>query len=119
MSRIAALLLMMALLAGCATSPTPATPRELAFAVPPETALIASAEVLMDNGYVVRHADAELGRLEAVLARWPGYRVQVRVAGQAAGSLVSLTAFRGGRPLPPQTLDRLLVALQDHLGLLP
>src|SRR5690554_8002787 len=103
MSRWLAVSLLALLLAGCATSPAREPPRELDFAYAPEATLRASAQVLMANGYVVRHADAELGRLEAVFFCWPGYRVRVEVSGEGERSRVSLTASRGGRPLPPQT----------------
>jgi len=66
---------------------------------------------------VIRHADGELGRVEAVLARWPGYNVQLSVQGEDDTSRVSVSATRGGRPLAPQTLDPLLVDLRSRLGL--
>ncbi|MDN3521246.1 hypothetical protein [Halomonas ramblicola] len=117
MSRLAALLLLATLLAGCATPGAPVPPRELTFAVPPETALTTTAEVLMDSGYVLRHADADLGRLEAVLSRWPGYRVQAKVQAEGEGSRLALTATRGGRPLPPETLDRLSMDIQNRMAM--
>lgn len=109
--------LLAVLLTGCAASPVSEPPRELDFAHAPQATLRAAAQVLMANGYVVRHADAELGRLEAVFARWPGYRVLVEVSGDEALSRVSLVASRGGRPLPPQALDRLLIEMQEQLGM--
>ncbi len=117
MSRLLPALLLALLLTGCAASPVSEPPRELDFAYAPQETLRASAQVLMANGYVVRHADADLGRLEAVFSRWPGYRVLVEVSGEGEQSRVSLAATRGGRPLPPQTLDRLLVEMQDRLGM--
>ncbi|MFY0991763.1 hypothetical protein [Halomonas sp. C05BenzN] len=118
-SRLFAVLATTLWLAGCAT-PTPAPePRELGFAASPEATLEEAIAVLMDRGYVIRHADGELGRVEAVLARWPGYRVALQVSGQGDDSHVSVSASRGGRPMPPHTLDPLLVELQDRLGLLP
>lgn len=106
-------------LGGCASSPQVIDPRELSLATPPQQALRASAETLMSRGYVIRHADGDLGRLEALLARWPGYRVQVEVTAEGQGSRVSMVATRGGRVMPPWTLDPLLVDIQDRLGLLP
>ncbi|MFO7649410.1 MULTISPECIES: hypothetical protein [Halomonas] len=116
MSRLLLALLFAALLSGCATPSPREMPRELDVPFAPDATLRASAQVLMANGYVVRHADAELGRLEAVFSRWPGYRVRVAVSGEGEQSRVSLAATRGGRPMPPQTLDRLLVELQEQLG---
>lgn len=106
-------------LAGCATPTPPPEPRELNFAAPPAATLEAAMAVLMDRGYVIRHADGDLARVEAVLARWPGYRVRLQVSALGDDSRVSVTASRGGRPMPPYTLDPLLVELQDRLGLLP
>ncbi len=116
MSRFA-LLLLATLLAGCATPGAPVPPRELTVAVPPQAALTTTAEALMDSGYVLRHADAELGRLEAVLSRWPGYRVQASVRAEGEGSRLALTATRGGRPLPPATLDRLSLDVQNRMAM--
>ncbi|MFW6346591.1 MAG: hypothetical protein ACOC0M_09725 [Halomonas sp.] len=117
MSRLLPALLLALLLAGCAAPAVRETPLALEVPFAPGVTLHASAQVLMANGYVVRYADAELGRLEAVFSRWPGYRVRVTVAGTDEQSRVSLTATRGGRPLPPQTLNRLVVELQEQLGI--
>jgi hypothetical protein len=113
------LLVVMLWLGGCATLAPPPEPRELALAASPDASLEAAAAVLVERGYVIRHADGELGRLEAALARWPGYRVELEVAGDGEASRVSVTATRGERPMPPHTLDPLLVDIQDRLGLLP
>jgi|AntRauTorcE11898_2_1112593.scaffolds.fasta_scaffold44683_2 hypothetical protein len=104
-------------LSGCATTAPPAEPRELIFETPPELTLETAVALLMERGYVIRHADGELGRVEAVLARWPGYNVQLSVQGEDDTSRVSVSATRGGRPLAPQTLDPLLVDLRSRLGL--
>ncbi|WP_280547705.1 hypothetical protein [Halomonas sp. 11-S5] len=111
-------LLLVAWLAGCAT-PAPPEPREIHLAAAPETTLREAMHLLMDRGYVIRQADGDLGRLEAVLGRMPGYGVSLRVAGQGDGGQVSFIATRGGRPLPPTVLDPLLTDLQSRLGLLP
>lgn len=114
-----AIALLLVALAGCATtSPTP-EPRELTLAAAPETTLQEVVGLLIEEGYVIRHADAELGRVEAVLARWPGYRVRADVSAEGQGARASLKATRGGRPLPPHLLDPLLAELQRRLGLAP
>ncbi|PXX95065.1 hypothetical protein [Halomonas sp. LBP4] len=118
MFRLPAVLLML-WLAGCATPAPAPEPRELNVAASPDATLAAAMAVLMDRGYVIRHADGDLARVEAALARWPGYRVQLQVGAQGDDSRVSVTATRGGRPMAPHTLDPLLVELQDRLGLLP
>ncbi|MDZ7851915.1 MAG: hypothetical protein U5L98_04510 [Halomonas sp.] len=116
--RLPLIILLVAWLAGCAT-PAPPEPRELHLAATPETTLREAMGLLMERGYVIRHADGDLGRLEAVLGRMPGYGVSLRVAGQGSGSRVSFTATRGGRPLPPNVLDPLLTELQSRLSLSP
>lgn len=110
-------------LSGCAATPSPAVPAIRTLAVAPASVLAASLSMLMERGYVIRHADAELGRLEAVIARWPGYRVRLEI--EAAGgvngeasvgrSRLAMTAWRGGRPLPPSLVEPLLTDLNARL----
>ena len=110
-------------LSGCAATLSPAVPATRTLAVAPASALAASISMLMERGYVIRHADAELGRLEAVIARWPGYRVRLEI--EAAGgvngeesvgrSRLAMTAWRGGRPLPPSLVEPLLTDLNARL----
>lgn len=119
MIRVLPILLLAAWLAGCA-SPAPVAPRDLRLAAAPETTLRAAIQLLMERGYVIRHADDDLGRLDAVLARMPGYGVSLRLSpGDAGGSRVEAIATRGDRALPPGLLDPLLSDLQARLGLLP
>ncbi|MBZ5485946.1 hypothetical protein HW452_00180 [Halomonas aquamarina] len=106
------------LVAGCATT-SPSAPRELVYAAPVDTTFRSAVELMMEQGYVIRHADLALGRAEAALARWPEYRVQLQVSEAARGSQVSVTAWRGSQPLPPYLLDPWLVSLQARLGLAP
>ena len=75
--------------------------------------------LMMEQGYVIRHADLTLGRAEASLARWPEYRIQLQVSDAQGGSLVSVSALRGSQPIPPYVLDPWLVELQRKLGELP
>lgn len=114
-----AIALLLVVLSGCATTSPAPEPRELTLAAAPEAALQEVVGLLMEEGYVIRHADADLGRVEAVLARWPGYRVRAEVTAAGQGARASLTAARGGRPLPPHLLDPLLAELQRRLGLAP
>ncbi|WP_252106200.1 MULTISPECIES: hypothetical protein [unclassified Halomonas] len=135
--RAAALALATALLAGCAT-PQPADPRELRFNATPERTFREAVDLMVAQGYVIRHADLALGRAEASLARWPEYRLLLRVepfgapqsaalqgtsnqtaASQAASSQVSVSALRGATPLAPYLLDPWLVELQQRLGEAP
>ncbi len=119
MIRCLAVLLVAAWLAGCAASPANVTPYEHALPAAPDKLLRVVAEVLMEDGYVIRHADGDLGRLEAVLSRWPGYRVQIRVTGVGDASRIGVVALRGERPLPPDTLDPLLMSIEQRLDLAP
>lgn len=113
MRSLLAALLAVGFLTGCATPSSPPPAAVLSVEASSSCALEAAAEALMASGYVVRYADASLGRLEAVFSRWPGYRVRVKEEG--AGSRLALTATRGGSALPPATLERLaadIVTLQ-------
>ncbi|WP_163558410.1 hypothetical protein [Halomonas sp. NO4] len=117
--RAAPILLLTAWLAGCAAVAPAPDPREEALAAPPEAALGAALDLLSERGYVIRHADGDLGRAEAVLARWPGYRVRVEVTPAEGGSRVALSATWGGRALPADRLDPLLADLESRLGTVP
>jgi hypothetical protein len=105
-------------LAGCATT-APLEPRELVYTTPTEETFRKAIDLMVEQGYVVRHADIALGRAEASLARWPGYQLQLQVSEEGSGSRVSVSALRGSQPLPPYLLDPWLVALQHKLGVAP
>ncbi|BBI72119.1 MAG: hypothetical protein VYB20_01735 [Pseudomonadota bacterium] len=105
-------------LAGCATT-QPLEPRELRYSAPMEQTFREAVALMMEQGYVIRHADLTLGRAEASLARWPEYRIQLQVSDAQGGSLVSVSALRGSQPIPPYVLDPWLVELQRKLGELP
>ncbi|MDR5868322.1 hypothetical protein [Halomonas koreensis] len=106
-------------LAGCATAPPPAVPATRTLEAAPAAVLEEAMALLMARGYVIRHADVELGRLEAVIARWPGYRLRLRVAPAEAGSRLAITAHRGDRPLPPALAEPLIAALGRRLSARP
>ncbi|TVP51523.1 MAG: hypothetical protein EA345_02380 [Halomonas sp.] len=112
------LLTVLAGLAGCAATP-PVEPRELVYSTSSEETFREAVELMIEQGYVVRHADIALGRAEASLARWPGYRLQLQVSEEGSGSRVRVSALRGSQPLPPYLLDPWLVALQRKLGVAP
>ncbi|QFU03080.1 hypothetical protein FIU83_15640 [Halomonas sp. THAF5a] len=116
MTRALTALLLVAWLAGCA-SPAPVPPRELRLSAAPEATLREAMALLMERGYVIRHADDELGRLDAALARMPGYVVSLRLSPEAGGgSRIEALATRGGRALPPGLLTPLLADLEARLG---
>lgn len=105
-------------LAGCAT-PQLAEPRELRYSTPAEQTFREAVALMIEQGYVVRHADLALGRAEAALARWPEYRLRLQVNEEMGGSRVRVSALRGSQPLPPYLLDPWLVELQHKLGEAP
>lgn len=105
-------------LAGCAAQ-QPLEPRELRYAASTEQTFRQAVELMIAQGYVVRHADLTLGRAEATLARWPEYRLQLQVSEEGGGSRVRVSALRGNQPLPPYLLDPWLVELQNKLGEAP
>jgi hypothetical protein len=105
-------------LTGCATT-TPLEPRELVYATPADETFREAVDLMVEQGYVVRHADITLGRAEASLARWPGYRLQLQVREEGSGSRVRVSALSGNQPLEPYLLDPWLVALQHKLGVAP
>ena len=113
------IMLLLSLMAGCATPSQAPEPRELTLQATTQETLREVIGLLQEEGYVIRHADAELGRVEAVMARWPGYRIQATTMTSEYGVRLSLTAARGGSPLPPHLLDPLLAELQRRLGLAP
>ncbi|MGM0704128.1 MAG: hypothetical protein ACQEUG_17230 [Pseudomonadota bacterium] len=117
--RVALILLLSTWMTGCAAVPPAPETRGVPLAVSSESALSAVLDLLSERGYVIRHADAELGRVDAVLARWPGYRVRATVAPDGSGSRATLSATWGGRPLPPDRLDPLLSELETRLAAEP
>jgi hypothetical protein len=112
------LLVLLSGLVGCAATP-PLEPRELVYATSPEETFREAIDLMVEQGYVVRHADLALGRAEASLARWPEYRLQLQVIEEGSLSRVRVSALRGSQPLPPYLLDPWLVALQSKLGVAP
>ena len=109
---------LLVMLSGCAATPPP-EPRELVYQTPAEETFRAAVSLMVEQGYVVRHADLSLGRAEGVLARWPGYRLLLDVSEMGNASQVRVSAWRAGQPMPPIRLDPWLVALQERLGLTP
>ncbi|XKH59804.1 hypothetical protein LG290_14245 [Halomonas sediminis] len=115
--RLLAGCLLLIMVAGCAATP-PVPPSEMTLSAPAETTLRQAVELLVEQGYVIRHADLALGRAEASLARWPEYRVTLQVIEQGENaSLIRVMAQRGGKPLPAYLLDPWLASLQAKMGL--
>ncbi|WP_136249027.1 hypothetical protein [Halomonas borealis] len=112
----ALVVLLLLWLSGCAVTPAPSVPATRTHEAGPASVLEASMALLMERGYVIRHADVALGRLEAVIARWPGYRVLLEVEAVEGESRLAMRAYRGSRPLPPRLVEPLLAELSERLG---
>ncbi|HSH49694.1 MAG TPA: hypothetical protein VK991_14045 [Halomonas sp.] len=106
-------------LAGCAVAPPPPTPAVLALAAPNERVLPEAAALFMEDGYVIRDSDSRAGKLEAVIARWPGYRVEVKSQPLTGGTRVSMRAWRDSQPLPPALVQPWLDRLAERLMATP
>lgn len=104
------------LLTGCATTSTPPMPATLALDVSNERVLPEAAALFMAYGYVIRDSDSREGRLEAVIARWPGYRVEVSHQPLSEGTRVNMRAWRGSQSLSPALVQPWLDRLAIRLG---
>ncbi|GHC15348.1 hypothetical protein [Aidingimonas halophila] len=115
---IPSMLLMLAV-TGCTTTPLPEQPRAQVMAVDAGAALQEAALMFADKGYVVRYADADLGRIDAERIGRPAYRVRLEVVEQGDRVLVSFSGRRGSQPIDPVSFDPLLAELQARLGRSP
>ncbi|SDL43082.1 hypothetical protein SAMN05661010_01693 [Modicisalibacter muralis] len=110
-SSVALWLSALLLLAGCATS-VPAPPeRAVVVAGPVDEVLETGVEVLIERGFVIRLADAELGRVDAVRAARPGYVVRLEASAAASGTRLALSGRRGGSYIDPWRFDTLLAEI--------
>lgn len=117
MRRLVPVLLVSALLAGCVTSPPPSAPvRSMPTTASADVAIRETLALLMEQGYVITSADGNLRRIDASLARWPIYRVEVRVSESATGADIALQGFRGGQRLSADVVEPLFIELQHRLG---
>ena len=122
------LLVGMLSLAGCAVAPQP-QPRSIAVEATAEATLKATLAMLAERGFVIRHADGDLGQIDAVLASRSGYEVHAQVTSggerppglviQNGDTFLPLSGRRGGQPLDALELDPLFIDVQNRLGLLP
>ena len=106
------------LLAGCATSALAPAERAIVVASPVGEALEAGITVLVERGFVIRLADAELGRVDAVRAARPGYMVYLQasaVTPAEAGTRLALSGQRGGRYIEPWRFDTLLAEIAARI----
>ena len=106
------------LLAGCATTSQPLPERAMVVAGPVDEVLETGIEVLIERGFVIRLADAELGRVDAVRAARPGYLVRLEVSDEKAagsGTRLALSGRRGGRSIDPVRFDTLLAEIAARI----
>jgi len=109
-------ILVMAAFAGCASYPDPPEARDVVVAASPRQVLVEGLAVLIERGFVIRHADLDLGRLDAMLATWPGYRLRLDALANGEGATrLSVSGYRGRQPLAPESLDALLAELLAKL----
>lgn len=114
-----AVLLLMALLTGCVSSPTPLPERQFDVAAPRTSVLSAGLEVLVERGFVIQLADAGLGRIDAVRASRPGYRVRLGAEETEAGTRLTLSGSLGRQAIAAQRFDRLLAEIAERLEVGP
>ncbi|MCG7601395.1 hypothetical protein MHM84_16615 [Halomonas sp. McH1-25] len=107
MKRLSIVLLSLALTA-CAATPTPLPDRQLRVEASPERALEVGLDALVERGFVIRLADVELGRIDAVRAARPGYVVHYKVREEATGTWIVLSGRRGTGAIEPSRFDPLL-----------
>ncbi len=108
-------LLLAASLTGCATSRIAPSERLAVIDATPHQTLAAAIDELVERGFVIRLADAELGRVDAVLATRSGYVVTLEASGTASGTRLAIHGRQGGQPLDPARFDPLLAAIQARL----
>lgn len=117
MTAAAALLaLMAALLMGCAGAPRTLPERQVTLEASSEQVLNAGLDVLVERGFVIRFADAQLGRINAVFADRPGYEVRLTTSEIPAGTRLTLSGQQGGRAIEPPRFDSLLAEITSRLG---
>lgn len=110
------LLIIALTLAGCATAPPPPLPATLALDASSERVLPEAAALFMEHGYVISDSDSRQGTLEAAIARWPGYRVEVESQPLNGVARVSMSAWRDSQPLSPVLVEPWLARLAERLG---
>ena len=115
MTPIARVVMLMVLLAGCATTSARLPERQITVEASGEQVLQAGLEVLVERGFVIRFADAELGRIDASFAARPGYEVRLSTDSISTGTRLALSGRQGGQAIEPYRFDPLLVEITSRL----
>ncbi|SHF38111.1 hypothetical protein SAMN02745148_02495 [Modicisalibacter ilicicola DSM 19980] len=108
-------MLLMVWLAGCASTPAAPPERQVEVDAGSEHVLRTGLDVLVERGFVIRFADAQLGRIDAVFASRPGYEVRLATSAIPAGTRLALSGRQGGQAIEPYRFDPLLVEITSRL----
>ncbi|MDW5378346.1 hypothetical protein R6258_15585 [Halomonas sp. HP20-15] len=109
------LMLLAASVTGCATSRVAPSERLAVMDATPRQTLSSAIDELVARGFVIRLANAELGRVDAVLATRSGYVLTLEASEAASGTRLAIQGRQGGQPLDPARFDALLAAIQARL----
>nr|WP_298411968.1 hypothetical protein [uncultured Halomonas sp.] len=112
---VALLALMTVLLTGCASGQRTLPERQVVLEATSEQVLNAGLDALVERGFVIRFANTELGRINAVFAARPGYEVRLTTSTIPAGTRLTLSGHQGGRAVEPQRFDALLAEITSRL----
>ncbi|WP_227367419.1 hypothetical protein [Halomonas sp. M20] len=112
---VALLILMTALLTGCASAQRTLPERQITLEATSEQVLNAGLDALVERGFVIRFANTALGRINAVFAGRPGYEVRLTTNAIPTGTRLTLSGHQGGRAMEPQRFDSLLAAITSRL----
>ena len=107
--------LLTVLLTACASTPSTLSERQIELQASSQRVLSTGLEVLVERGFVIRFADAELGRIDAVYASRPGYEVRLSTSTIPTGTRLALSGRQGGQAIEPYRFDPLLVEITSRL----
>ena len=113
--RCLSMLILLLALTACAAAPTSLPERQIRVDATRTRALDAGLDALVERGFVIRLADVELGRIDAVRAARPGYEVHYEVRETASGTWIALSGRHGASAIEPYRFDPLLAEIAAHL----
>ncbi|MFC0337996.1 hypothetical protein SAMN05421848_2635 [Kushneria avicenniae] len=110
-------LLLLSVLAGCATTGSLPPPERLEYyRATPEQVMQATMASLAERGFVIVYGDHALGDIRASYASRPEWRVEAHVGTAPRGSELRLKGWRGRAGLDVAEFDRLTTAIAERLG---